>query len=216
MHQFLIKLSACIILLSILIFSCQQKNITLPFFTSAELYPEWINENEVGYSKIHQIANFSFINQNGETITNENFDTKIYVSNFFFTTCPSICPTMTENMLKLQQEFLNEENIILVSHTVTPWIDTVQQLKKYSIEQGIMDDKWHLLTGNEEEIYKLARKSYFVDGKIGLQINDDEFLHTENFILIDGLRRIRGLYNGTIETDVNRLIEDIKILIEKS
>lgn len=204
----------CILIFTVFLFlfQCQAKKNKLPFFNSAELLPEWIDDVNLKVDSMHTISSFEFRNQNNELVNNEAFDNHIYVTDFFFTTCPSICPKMTDSMLELQKEFEDDPEILLLSHTVTPWMDTVKQLKKYAVEKGVQDSKWHLVTGPEEEIYKLARRSYFVDGKIGLQIADDEFLHTENFILIDGKRRVRGLYNGTIKSDIQRLVEDIYIL----
>jgi len=207
------KLNYLILLVALFtFFQCETSKGTLPYFNSAELTPEWIEANESRFNSIHTISPFEFTNQNNELINNEIFDEHIYVANFFFTTCPSICPAMTDNMLNLQDNFKDDPQVMLLSHTVTPWMDTVKQLKKYAVEKGVMDEKWHLVTGPEEEIYKLARQSYFVEGRIGLLIADDEFLHTENFILVDGYRRIRGLYNGTKASDIQRLIEDIHIL----
>lgn len=199
--------------LSVLILiGCKETMTTLPFFNSAEMTPEWIDKTDSRYKDIHTIRPFTFTNQNNEVVTNETFDDHIYVTDFFFTTCPSICPKMTESMLVLQEEFKNNPEILLLSHSVTPWMDTVEQLKRYANDKGVDDSKWHLVTGEMEEIYNIARKSYFADGKIGMQISDDEFLHTENFILVDKSRRIRGIYNGTMDLDITRLIEDLDIL----
>lgn len=217
MRKIIIEISPFVFLFYLfMLCACEPKEDSLPFFNSADLTPEWIEKKDPKYKEIHTIRDFSFTNQNNEIITNEDFKWKAFVANFFFTTCPSICPTMMDNMHLIQNEFIHETDLLLLSHTVTPWMDTVQQLKKYSIENDIDDQKWHLVTGDEEEIYNLARKSYFVDGTIGLQIDDDEFLHTENFLLIDKSLRIRGIYNGTIDVDVKRLTEDIKILLKES
>lgn len=181
---------------------------SLPYFTTADFTPEWI-ENP---TDIHTIAPFRFTNQNGFLVNNETVKNKIYVANFFFTICPGICPVMTENMLLIQEKFKSNDNILLVSHTVTPWIDNVERLKAYAIENKVDDDKWHLLTGEQDEIYTLAKQSYFADKQIGHKTEEDDFLHTENFILVDKKQRIRGIYNGTKTFDINRLIEDVRIL----
>lgn len=161
--------------------------------------------------KYHTIADFKLVNQNGDTITQDNYADKIYVADFFFTTCPSICPVMTANLAEVQNEFKNDNEVLLLSHSVTPEIDSVAQLKKYAIEKGVVDQKWNLVTGNKKQIYELARKSYMAvmeDGDGGAY----DMIHTENFMLIDKERRIRGYYDGTNKEEVEKLIRDIEIL----
>ena len=151
------------------------------------------------------------VNQNGDTITQDSYADKIYVADFFFTTCPSICPVMTANLAEVQNEFKNDNEVLLLSHSVTPEIDSVAQLKKYAIEKGVVDQKWNLVTGNKKQIYELARKSYMAvmeDGDGGAY----DMIHTENFMLIDKERRIRGYYDGTNKEEVEKLIRDIEIL----
>ena len=162
-------------------------------------------------SKYHKIANFSLINQNGKTITQNDYKDKIYVADFFFTTCQTICPIMTDHMAKIQKEILNDKEVMLLSHSVTPKIDSVAQLKRYAIEKGVNDTKWNLVTGDKKQIYELARKSYLAVKTDG---NGDEYdmIHTENFMLIDKKRQIRGYYDGTKPEDIERLLNDIKIL----
>jgi len=190
----------------------ETKETPLPFYNSADFTPEWVNKEDEQFSQIHTIADFNFQNQSGNMINNESLAGKIYVADFFFTICPSICPKMTSNLEKIQAEFINDESVMLVSHTVMPWVDSVSVLKTYAEMHGINNSKWHLLTGDAEKIYQLARQSYFVEKEIGLDRDSDEFLHTENFILVDGLGRIRGVYNGTIPLEMTRLIADIKTL----
>ena len=161
--------------------------------------------------KFHRIADFELVNQNGKTITQQDFKGKIYIADFFFTTCPSICISMTNNMLKIQKEIENNPNILLISHTVTPKIDSVGKLKKYAEEKGVNDKKWHLVTGEKKEIYRLARKSYLAakgDGDGG----PFDMIHSENFILVDPDKRIRGFYDGTNLDEISRLLSDIQIL----
>jgi len=161
--------------------------------------------------KYHTIAPFSLTNQNGETVTQDNFKNKIYVADFFFTTCPGICIPMTKNMKQIQDKVSVYGDVMLLSHTVTPAIDSVAQLKKYAIEKEVNDKLWHLVTGDKKQIYNLARKSYFAvlnDGDGG----DLDMIHTENFILIDKAQRIRGTYDGTDSEEISRLLEDIEIL----
>jgi len=197
-------------------FGCSQKkeHEKIPYFISPDFTPHWISKSDPSYPDIHRIADFNFIDQNGNTVANSTFAGKLYVANFFFTVCPGICPLMTENMLKLQEQYIDQANVLLMSHTVTPWIDTVAQLKKYAIQNQVSDNKYFLVTGKQEEIYNLARKSYFVEKEIGIKVSADEFLHSENFLLIDQLGRIRGIYNGTNDNDIQRLKEDINILLD--
>ncbi|RIV73268.1 SCO family protein [Flagellimonas aequoris] len=161
--------------------------------------------------KYHTIADFALVNQNGDTITQDNYKGKIYVADFFFTTCPTICPIMTKNMGEIQAAILDDPNIMLLSHSVTPVIDSVPQLKKYALEKGVVDSKWNLVTGDKKQIYELARKSYLAvktDGDGGPY----DMIHTENFILVDKEKRIRGFYDGTNREEINKLLGDIKIL----
>ena len=164
--------------------------------------------------RFHKIKDFKLINQNGQEITNENYRDKIYVADFFFTTCQAICPIMKENMILLQNQYKNDNQVYLLSHTVTPEIDTKEVLKKYAIEKGIIDTKWNLVTGDKEEIYNLARKSYLVAEDVD-ESRFFDMIHTENFVLIDPKRRIRGFYDGTDIESIDQLIIDIKILKEE-
>lgn len=190
----------------------EKKGTPLPFYNSADFTPEWITQEDSQYYQVHTIADFSFQNQNGDLINNKSLAGKIYVADFFFTICPSICPKMTSNLEKVQAEFENDDSVMLVSHTVMPWVDSVAVLKAYADINGIENNKWHLLTGDTEKMYQLARQSYFAEKEIGLNKTSNEFLHTENFILVDGSGRIRGVYNGTIPLEITRLITDIKTL----
>lgn len=160
--------------------------------------------------KYHTVSDFKLVNQNGDTITQEDYKNKIYVADFFFTTCQSICPIMTDEMYRIQEEIINDEDVMLLSHSVTPEIDSVEQLNKYAQQKGVNDDKWNLVTGDRKQIYDLARKSYLV-------VKDDGseqygMIHTENFALIDKDRQIRGLYDGTSRTSVDSLLNDIERL----
>jgi len=161
--------------------------------------------------RFHKIKDFSLVNQNGEKVTNENYRDKIYIADFFFTTCQGICPIMKENMIILQDEYKDDDQVYLLSHTVTPEIDTKEVLKKYSLEKGVIDSKWNLVTGDKKQIYNLARKSYLVAEDIE-KSELFEMIHTENFVLVDPERRIRGFYDGTDQESMNALIYDIKVL----
>lgn len=184
----------------------------LPFFNQPDWTPEWINKNDSNYKKIHKIPAFSFFDQNG-LIIDENFiDGKIYIANFFFTKCLNICPKMTSNMFLLQEAFKSDTTVILLSHSVTPETDNIEELHKFATNNKVDAAKWHLLTGDKKEIYRLAKQQYFAGDTIGYYQTGNEFLHTENFILIDQNRRIRGVYNGTLLLEINRIKEDITIL----
>ncbi|WP_317207875.1 SCO family protein [Joostella atrarenae] len=202
----------------ILFLSCKTDKKTgsrvteLPYYTEATFTPLWMNDKSEFVDTLHTIPNFSFIDQEGDVITNATFKDKIYITNFFFTSCPGICPKMTSNMTMLQDEFIDDSDVLLLSHSVTPETDSVSVLKNYAKEYGIDADKWHLVTGNQQEIYSLGRKSYFVEEDLGIKKSDDEFLHTENFVLIDKERHIRGIYNGLNRASIQQLILDIKAL----
>jgi protein SCO1 len=197
--------------LCILFFSCQQtaKTETLPYFNTPDFTPVWITKKSQ-LDTLHKLANFEFRNQNGQKITQESFRGKIHIANFFFTICPSLCPRLMTNMQEVQKAFKNDPNVLIASYSVTPEIDSVAALRRYATVHGIVTDKWHLLTGNKKQIYETARKSYFADENLGVQKGENDFLHTENFILIDQNLHIRGIYNGTLPLDMQQLIEDIK------
>ncbi len=188
------------------------KQETLPFFNQPDWTPEWIEPGDPAYKKIHQIPSFSLVNQEGIAITEKDVEGKIYVANFFFTTCRNICSKMTTNMHLIQDAYSDDEQIYLLSHSVTPESDSVPKLKKYALENKIKADKWSLLTGDKSSIYRLAKQEYFAGDTIGFYQTGSEFLHTENFILIDKHRRIRGVYNGTLLVEIERIKEDIAIL----
>ena len=201
-------LSAVIIYL---FYNALQPKKVLPVYQPADFNPELVDSTLVHVKKYHTIADFSLTNQNGETITQDYYRDKIYVADFFFTTCPTICPLMTENMAFLQSRIVHDEDVMLLSHSVTPDIDSVAQLKKYALEKGVIDKKWNLVTGNKKHIYELARKSYLA-AKDGGDGGPFDMIHTENFILIDKERRIRGTYDGTSKEDMEKLLQDLEVL----
>jgi protein SCO1/2 len=186
--------------------------MSLPFINQPDFTPEWIKASDSNYSSIHQIPNFSFTNQDNQPVTEKTVEGKIYVANFIFTRCNNICPKMTTNMEILQQKYKEDEGVIFLSHSVTPEMDSVPVLRKFATDKGVKSGKWHLLTGNKDEIYELAKQQYYAGDTIGFYQKRNEFLHTENFILVDKHRRIRGVYNGTLRIEMNRLIEDIGTL----
>lgn len=199
----------------LLVMSCGKEvaKTPLPFYNSADFTPEWIDSDDPAYQTIHVIDDFSFTNQEGEAVTNEQLEGKVYVADFFFTVCPGICPKMTTNLASIKETYGPEE-VKLVSFSVMPWADSVEVLKNYADVRGIDSRQWHLLTGETEKIYDLARSSYFAEKEIGLDKDSDEFLHTESFILVDQKGRIRGVYNGTLLLEMKRLKQDIKTLLE--
>lgn len=194
-----------------LIYDALQPKKRLPIYQPNMVNAELVDSTLQHVKKYHRIADFSLFNQNGDTITQENYRDKIYVADFFFTTCPTICPIMTANLVEVQAALANDPEVLLLSHSVTPEIDSVAQLKKYAIEKGVNDAKWNLVTGDKKQIYELARKSY-----LAVQEDGDggpfDMIHTENFILVDKQRRIRGFYDGTKEEEMDRLLSDIEIL----
>jgi protein SCO1/2 len=182
----------------------------LPIYQPASVNSELVDSTIVHKINYHKISDFSLTNQNGETVTQSKYDNKIYVADFFFTTCQSICPIMTKNMKDIQDKLIKDSEILLLSHTVFPEIDSVEVLKKYAVENEVIDSKWDLVTGDKKEIYDLARKSYLAakDNNFG----EYEMIHTENFVLIDKKKQIRGFYDGTNKEEIDRLYKDIKIL----
>lgn len=197
------------------LFCCKQKsdNEVIPYYNSPNFNPIFISDAKQVEQKItHQIANFSFKDQNNKTITQNDIEGKIHVANFFFTSCGSICPIMTNNLKKIDSTFHDDNNVALLSFSVTPWIDSVTVLKAYAERNAITNKNWHLLTGSKAEIYKLARQSYYAEEDLGFTKDSTNFLHTEHFLLIDKHKRIRGIYNGTLALETEQLIKDILIL----
>ncbi|WP_420577190.1 SCO family protein [Ekhidna sp.] len=199
-------------------FGCTPKKgsepIELPFYSEETFSAEWIDEGDPRYANIHTISDFEFVNQEGEKVTNETFDGKVYVANFFFTLCPTVCPKMEANLSLVQEEFKGNDQVKILSHTVMPWADSVDRLKEYAIQNEINSDQWHLVTGEQEELYKMGRLAYFADEGFGKGVTElDDFLHTENIVLVDQKRRIRGIYNGTLKLEMQRMMEDIRYLL---
>lgn len=184
---------------------------TLPIYNPADVNPELVDSTVQYISKYHTIADFSFVNQNGKTITQKDYRGKIYVADFFFTTCGSICPKMTANLFEVQKAIINNPKVMLLSHTVFPEVDNVSILKAYAIKNGVDDSKWNLVTGDKKEIYTMARKSYLAV-KMGKPNELYDMVHTENFVLVDAKSRVRGFYDGTKEEDIQKLITDINFL----
>lgn len=178
------------------IYALQTPEKMLPIYSPRDINPELVDSTVQHIGNDHKIADFAFTNQNGKLITQKEYENTIYVADFFFTTCPTICPKMTDNMVWLQNQLKKYPNVKLLSFSVTPDIDTPQILKKYAVEKGIDDSRWNLVTGDKSAIYYLARKSYLAV-KTGKPEEMYDMVHTENFILVDKNKRIRGFYDGT-------------------
>ncbi|KAF2515490.1 SCO family protein [Flavobacterium zhairuonense] len=194
-----------------LFYSALKPQKTLPIYNPSDVNPELVDSTIQYKSKYHTIADFSFVNQNGDTITQKNYEGKIYVADFFFTTCGSICPKMTTNLEDVQKAVLNNPKVMLLSHTVFPEVDSIPVLKAYAIKHHVVDSKWNLVTGDKKEIYTMARKSYLAV-KLGRPDQLYDMVHTENFVLVDQKRRVRGFYDGTNKEEIKRLLEDIDFL----
>ncbi|WP_338646647.1 SCO family protein [Flavobacterium sp. KS-LB2] len=194
-----------------LFYSALKPKKTLPIYNPVDVNPELVDSTVQYISKYHTIADFSFTNQNGKTITQKDYEGKIYVADFFFTTCGSICPKMTTNLSDVQKAFVNNPKVKLLSFTVFPETDSVPVLKAYAKKHQVDDTKWNLVTGDKKEIYTMARKSYLAV-KLGKPSELYDMVHTENFVLVDTKKRVRGFYDGTNKEDIKRLIEDITFL----
>jgi len=216
----------CLVLLSL---SCnkktKQKDIKveetsrvdfLPYYNEESFTPNWLTPGSEEEKQFHKIPDFKLTNQLGETVTQKTFYNKIYITDFFFASCPGICPQMTGNMYMLQEEFKNDDEVLFLSHSVTPTRDSVPVLKNYAKKHGVIDNKWHLVTGDKLSIYNLGRAQYFVENDLGELKDINDFLHTENFLLIDKSKHIRGIYNGLNRASMQQLIIDIKALKDEN
>jgi protein SCO1 len=212
-----------LIILLMMVIGCSQpkensskKVERLPYYNTPDFTPSFLTDEDAVNKQItHKIEDFTFTNQNGQAVTQKNIDGKIHVADFIFTSCGSICPTMTINMEKVNKAFKKDEDVALLSYSVTPWIDDVKRLKAYADKNNIDAKKWNLLTGSKAAIYELARKSYFAEEDLGFSKDSTDFLHTEHFILVDQNKRIRGIYNGTLDLEIEQLIKDIALLKEE-
>ncbi len=196
-----------------LFYSALKPKKNLPIYNPSDVNPELVDTTVQYIANKHHIADFSFTNQNGKTITQKDYEGKIYVADFFFTTCKSICPKMTTNLVDVQKAFLHNPKVKLLSFSVMPDIDSVSVLKDYAELNGVVDSKWNLVTGDKKAIYTMARKSYLAV-KQGKPEEQYDMVHTENFVLVDSQKRVRGFYDGTKKEEIQRLIEDINWLLE--
>ena len=204
------------LILLIVTISCEQSKINnLPIYGRKVITETIINEEIKIDTTDHTISNFSFVNQNGEIINNSTFNNSIYIADFFFTSCPTICPLMKSEMMRVYKKYENEESVKFLSHTINPNYDNVERLKEYSKKFNIDSNKWHFVTGDIDEIYEIGLKSYMVIAAED-SLSPGGFLHSGAFLLVDKNRKIRGVYDGTNRVDVNKLLDDIPILLNEN
>ena len=189
----------------------KKQEFVLPIFTPSDLRSNLVHPSLIGKTE-HVVPNFSFIDQNGNIVSEKTVENKIYIVDFFFTSCPSICIDLTNNIKEIQNVFEENDDILILSHSVDPKVDDIERLQKYASINNINNEKWFLLTGPIEETIRMAQLGYFAIASIA---NHDEnsLIHTENVILIDKNRQIRGIYNGTSTLEINYLIDDINKLL---
>lgn len=193
----------------------KEKERKLPVINPIDVEEEMVENSmqRMGYG--HKIQSFSFTDQNNKTVNDMQVKGKIWVAEYFFTTCGTICPKMNQQMMRVQNEFKNDNDIKILSFTVDPETDTPEQLKTYADGHGAIENQWYFLTGKKEDLYQFARKSIFVlkpAEAANLGDAGSDFIHTNNFVLIDKEGRIRGYYDGTDNKEVTQLISDIKLL----
>ncbi|GEN76972.1 SCO family protein [Chryseobacterium hagamense] len=196
-----------------LVLACsRQEEHALPYYNSPDFTPQFLSEQEAAKKITHHIGSFSLINQDNRKMTDKSVDHKIQVASFIFTSCGSICPVMIRNLKPVSKRYRNDPEIIMLFFSVTPWIDTPKKLKDFKKSHQIDNPNWYFLTGKKRAIYDLARRSYFAEEDLGFTKDSTEFLHTEHIVLTDKKQRIRGIYNGTLQTDMQQLVADIGIL----
>jgi protein SCO1/2 len=211
-------LSALRLCLVSILFSCSgQKELdTLPYYDTPDFEPIFVSAKGQEEELVrHQIADFSFTDQNGQSVTQATIEDKIHIANFMFTSCGSICPIMTNQFKYIEEKFRNNPDFLILSYSVTPWIDTEDKLKEYTLNNEISSPNWRFLTGEKGEIYTLARQSYFAEEDLGFTKDSTEFLHTEHVLLVDQTKRIRGIYNGTLRLEMEQLALDIESLLKE-
>lgn len=186
----------------------------LPYYADGNFTPQWFEAPADVPDDFHAIPAFALTDQESRTITEADLDGRITIANFFFTACPGICPMTTANMRRVQETFLDDDAIIMLSHSVTPDADTVAALQAFAERTGVLADRWHLVTGERAQIYALGKGAYFADDDLGEATASPEaaFTHTESFYLLGEDRRIRGIYNGMNTAAVSQLIDDVRTL----
>jgi protein SCO1/2 len=206
------KLFISIFILTAVLTSCQDKK--LPYIGEPDVVKKMVDGKQVEETIYPVIPEFSFQNQYGETVTEKSFEGKIYVADFFFTTCPTICPPMKRNLLKVYQAFEDNPEVSILSHTIDPAHDSVSVLKKYADDLEIKGNMWHFVTGDRDKIYEIGEKSYMVSAKEDSAAAGG-YIHSGHFILIDKNKHIRGMYDGTTDQGTAELLEDIKTLLKE-
>jgi protein SCO1/2 len=186
----------------------------LPVYHPDQLDRRLVDKSVRGSRGVHTVKDFKLVDQHGDTLRLADLKGKILVTDFIFTTCPTICPKMSMQMTRVQEAFKDEGRLMLLSHSVTPETDTPAVLQEYADRHGAIYDRWRFLTGDRRQIYDLARRSYFAAMDEG-DGGPDDFVHTENFVLVDSQRRLRGFYDGTSEADIDRLIGDVRKLLKE-
>jgi len=186
----------------------------LPFLGNHRLDTHYHGDNQHIDTLWHTVPQFNFVNQDGKSITNADVVGKIYVVDFFFTTCKTICPAMSQAMSEIYKQFLTEDKFLILSHTVDPETDNPAQLKEYASNFNAKSDKWQFLTGEKQQLYEIARKGYLLEASIGSG-GPDDFIHTQNFALVDQNGRIRGIYDGLNQEEIDLLIKDVRVLLYK-
>jgi len=202
------------ILLGVLFVGCSQPE-SLPFYNSSDFKPLFLSTRNAEKEVPHTITSFAFKNQLNQIIGTKDVLGKVHIANFMFTQCGSICPTMTNNLKRLEEQFMEQKDVVMLSYSVTPWIDSVPKLKSYTLDYEITKKEWHFLTGKTSDIYTLARKSYFAEEDLGFTKDSTDFLHTEHVLLVDQDLKIRGVYNGTLSLEITQLGKDIELLLGK-
>lgn len=219
MYQTVFSKSKITFFIILFLVGCTSKTVNkieLPFYNKPDFTPLFLTSKEEIHQKItHTIGNFEFRNQFGETITQKYIEGKIHIANFIFTSCGSICPVLTSNLKLLQTTYEKNPNVVILSYSVTPWIDSVPRLLQYAKTNDIHSKNWHLLTGSKSSIYALARTSYFAEEDLGFTKDSTQFLHTEHIILVDKTKRIRGVYNGTLQLEIEQMAKDIQLLLKE-
>jgi len=210
LHAYLISGFLCIA------FACSPSEVatTLPYYNTPDFEPQFFENTKAAVAKItHQLKSFSFLDQHGKSISDTLLRGKVHVANFFFSRCTNICPNMIKQMRVIESEFGQNPEVEMLTFSVTPWLDSVSVLKKYADKNNIKSKQWHLLTGDKNAIYTLARKSYFAEENLGFTKDNSQFLHTEHVVLVDKTLRIRGIYNGSLGLEMEQLAKDIKLLL---
>lgn len=183
-----------------------------------DLNPETVDQDLLQVGQGHKIGDFSFTNQDSSLIGLKDVKGKVFVAEYFFTTCQTICPRMNDQMQRIQQAFKYENNFKILSFTVNPEVDSVEQLKRYASGHKAISGKWHFLTGKKTKLYEAARKYFFLLKKSEVENQGDvgtDFIHTNNFVLIDKEQRIRGYYDGTNSKEVDKLIRDAQLILQE-